>query len=67
VDKYAGATDSTLQHIRYLRDGVFQGEWSGEAAARDALRQRDAIGSGPAEDLVAYQNFAQDMRSGLLR
>jgi hypothetical protein len=67
VDKYAGATDATLQRIRYLREGVFRGDWSAEAAAREALKKRSDLGSGPVEDLVALQNFAQDMRSGLLR
>jgi len=67
VDKYAGATDSTLQRIRYLRDGVFRGEWTREAAVRAALKQRDDLKSGAAEDLAAYQNFAQDLRSGMLR
>jgi hypothetical protein len=67
VDKYAGASDTTLQHIRHLRDGVFRGTWSPEAAARDAIRRGADLGSAPAEDRAAYQNFAQDMRSGLLQ
>lgn len=67
VDKYAGASDLTLQRIRYLREGVFRGTWTAEAAAREALKKRAVLESAPAEDLAAYQNFAQDMRSGLLR
>jgi hypothetical protein len=67
VDKYAGASDITLQRIRYLREGVFRGSWSPEAAARDALRKEADLGSVAAEDHAAFQNFAQDMRSGLLR
>jgi hypothetical protein len=66
VDKYAGASDATLQRIRYLREGVFRGTWSPEAAARDALKEsRDP--SVLNEDLAALKNFAEDMRSGLLR
>jgi len=64
VDKYAAASDSTLQQLRYLREGVFLKYWSAEEAARDALRRAKDFGSGPAEDLSAFQTFAQDMRSG---
>jgi hypothetical protein len=64
VDRYAGASDLTLQQIRYLREGVFLRSWSPEQAAHSALKKRTAIEeSGPAEDLGAYQNFAHDMRS----
>jgi hypothetical protein len=63
MDKYAGASDSTLQEIRYLREGVFLKYWSAEEAARDALRRKNDLRSGPAEDLAAFQNFAQDMLS----
>jgi hypothetical protein len=63
VDKYSGASDSTLQEIRYLREGVFLRYWTAEAAARDALGRKRDLGSGPAEDLAAFQNFAQDVRA----
>jgi len=39
--------------------------WVPEQAAREALKKRSALGSGPAEDLAALQSFAQDMRSGV--
>ena len=67
VDKYAGATDATLQRIRYLREGVFRGDWTPETAAREGLRRRNDLGTGPTEDLAGFQHFAMDMRSGLLR
>lgn len=67
VDKYGGASDATLQQLRYLREGVFLNSWTPEQAAREALKRRSALGSSPAEDLAAFQNFAQDMRSGALR
>jgi hypothetical protein len=63
VDRYAGATDSTLQQLRYLREGVFVKSWTAEAAASDALRRRNDLHSGPAEDVAAFRNFAEDMRS----
>jgi len=64
VDKYAGASDVTLQQLRYLREGVFSRAWTPEQAAREALKKRSALGFGPSEDLAALQNFAQDMRLG---
>ena len=63
IDRYAGATDSTLQQLRYLREGVFLRSWTAEAAAADALRRRNDLNRGPAEDVAAFWNFAQDMRS----
>jgi hypothetical protein len=63
LDKYAGASDSTLQQIRYLREGVFLKYWTAEEAARDALRRKNDLRSGPSEDMAAFQNFAQDMQS----
>ena len=41
MDKYAGASDSTLQEIRYLREGVFLKYWTAEQAAQDALRTEE--------------------------
>lgn len=62
VDKYAGASDSTLQQLRYLREGVFLKYWTSEEAARDALTRAADFRTGPSEDLLAFQNFAQDIR-----
>jgi hypothetical protein len=67
VDKYGGASDAALQQLRYLREGVFLRSWTPEQAAREALKRRNALSSGPVEDLAALQNFVQDMRSGDLR
>lgn len=63
MGRYAGASDSTLQQIRYLREGVFLKDWSPESAAKDALERKKMLGSGPQEDLDAFQNFASDMRA----
>jgi len=65
MDKYAGASDVTLQELRYLREGVFLKSWTPEQAAGEALKKRSALGAGPVEDLAALQNFAQDMRPGI--
>jgi len=67
MDKYAGASDSTVQQLRYLREGVFLKYCSAEEAAHDALRRAKDFGSGPAEDLSAFQNFAQDMKLGVAK
>ena len=64
IDRYAGASDSTLQQLRYLREGVFLKYWTPEQAATDALRRRDNIPTAPTEDRAAFWNFAQDMRTG---
>jgi len=63
IDKYAGASDSTLQQIRYLREGIFLKDWSAETAAIDALDRKKGLASGLAEDAAAFQNFANDMRA----
>jgi len=64
VDKYAGASDSVLQQLRYLRDRVFVEQLTPEVAAGEALRRRsDLVRGGSAEDLAAFQHFAQGMRS----
>jgi hypothetical protein len=65
VDKYAGASDITLQHLPYLREGVFLRSWNPEQVASEALKRRSGLESGTAEDLAALQYFAQDMRSRL--
>ena len=65
VDKYAGASDATLQQLRYLRESVFLKRRTPEEAAREALRLRDVrLRSAP--DPAAFQSFAQDMRSAAL-
>jgi len=64
VDRYAGASNATLQEIRYRREGVFLRSWSPEQAAHWSEKQRAALPpSAPSEDSAAYWNFAADMRS----
>ena len=67
IDKYGGASDSTLQQIRYLREGVFLKYWTPEAAAQSALQRRAELKNSPPEDLAAFYNFAQDMRTTATR
>jgi len=63
ADKYGGASDDTLQRLRYLREGVFLKQWTAEYAAREAVARRDLLKNPSAEDIAALQNFAQDMRT----
>ena len=63
VDNYAGASDATLQRLRYLREAVLLRAWTPEQAAQDALNRRDALPSAPEEDRAAFYRFAMDMRS----
>jgi hypothetical protein len=63
VDKYAGASDATLQRLRYTREAVLFRAWTPEQPAQDALKRRDALPSGPEEDRAAFYRFAVDMRS----
>jgi hypothetical protein len=62
IDVYAGASDATLQRLRYVRDAVFVRSWTTEQAARDAQNRRAALGPGSTEDASALQKFAADMR-----
>ena len=64
VDRYAGASDVTLQELRYFREGVFLGRWTADQAATEVLKRRNALGAGAAEDSAALWNFAEDMRTG---
>jgi hypothetical protein len=67
VDIYGGASDATLQRLRYVRDAVFVRTWTTEQAARDAQNRRAALAAGSTEDAFALQNFAADMRLEPLR
>jgi hypothetical protein len=63
ADKYAGASDATLQLLRYYREAVFLRGWTPEEAANQALKiRRGRRSSDPPENLAALQNFAEDMR-----
>jgi hypothetical protein len=61
IDKYGGASDATLQRLRYVRDAVFVGSWTTEQAAQDALQRRGSLLRTTPEDGAALQNFAEDM------
>jgi hypothetical protein len=67
LDKYAGASDATLQHLRYLRDAVFNRQLTPEQAGREALNLRDSLSPRVAEDVTALQAFTKDMRGEVLR
>jgi hypothetical protein len=63
ADKYAAASDATLQQLRYLRESVFLKQRSPDAASREALRLRGGV-HGSAEDLSAFAAFSSDINSG---
>lgn len=67
VDKYARASDTTLQRLRYLRDAVLNRRLTPEQSAREALNLRDSLTPRVAEDAAALQTFAEDMRVEALR
>ena len=58
MDKYGGASDSTLQRLRYLRDAVFRKQLTRAQAGAAAL----AIVPGSPEDGAALRHFARDMK-----
>jgi hypothetical protein len=62
IDIYAGASDATLQRLRYVRDAVFVKSWTTEQAARDAQNRGAALPAGAIEDASALHNFAAAMR-----
>lgn len=62
IDTYAGASNSTLQRLRYLRDAVLNRALTPEQASRDALNRRVALAPGATEDASALQAFADGMR-----
>jgi hypothetical protein len=66
IDIYGGASDATLQRLRYVRDAVFVRTWTTEQAARDAENRRASSPPG-STDATALQNFALDMRLEPLR
>jgi hypothetical protein len=65
TDRYAAASDVTLQKLRYLREGVFLDAWSPHEAARVALEWRGRPGYASSEDVAALQNFAEDMGAAI--
>lgn len=62
VDRYAGATDATLQSLRYLRESVFLKQRTPRQAGELALAS--AARTTVAEDARAWRAFAEDMGVG---
>lgn len=58
MDKYGGASDLTLQRLRYLREAVFRRQLTRAQAAAAAL----AIVPRSPEDGAAVRHFARDMK-----
>lgn len=64
MEKYAGASDATLQMLRYFREAVFLKGWTPEQAAREVLKRREGRrGSDAPENIAALQSFVEDMRA----
>jgi hypothetical protein len=59
--RYGGASDATLQRLRYLREAVFLRRLTPEQAAVEAER---ALASGSLDDPEAFAAFAEEMRRG---
>jgi hypothetical protein len=62
IDKYAGASDSTLQHVRYLRDAVINRKLTPDQAAHQAEALLAALPANSPDDASALKTFADDMR-----
>jgi hypothetical protein len=62
IDKYAAASDTTLQRLRYLRDGVVNRKVTPEQAAQQALALRNTLAANSSDDASALKIFADDMR-----
>jgi hypothetical protein len=58
MDKYGGASDATLQRLRYLRDAVLRKQLTRAQAASAAL----AMVPGSPEDGAAVRHFARDLK-----
>lgn len=63
AERYGGATDTTLQRLRYLREAVFLRSLTPDRAAVNADLSSLALAKGPPEDLAAFSDFAREMRS----
>jgi hypothetical protein len=63
VEKYAGASDSTVQQLRYLREAVLQKAWTPEQASQAASDVRARLATGVTEDSAVLDHFIRDMRT----
>jgi len=63
AEQYGGASDATLQRLRYLREAVFLRSLTPDRAAVNADLAAFALAAGPPEDLAAFTEFAREMRA----
>jgi len=63
VDKYAGASDVTLQQLRYLRESVLRRTRAPDQVVTEALEKRGALSKPAAEDVAAFDHFIQNLRA----
>jgi len=57
VDKYAGASNATLQRLRYLREAVMLRAWTPEQAAQDALKKARCSHQRPRRRSRSFLSF----------
>ncbi len=63
AERYGGASDATLQRLRYLRESVFLRGLTPDRAAVNADLAAFALTAGSPEDLAAFTEFAREMRA----
>ena len=64
VDGYIGATDGTLQQIRYLRSAVLLKQQAPKDAGAQALRYARGLAKPCPGDIAALEYFAKEMGAG---
>jgi|HubBroStandDraft_6_1064221.scaffolds.fasta_scaffold00187_1 hypothetical protein len=67
MQMYGGASDTTLQQLRYLRDGVFSRQLTPEQAANEAMKLKRALKPETVEDVLALDTFAREMQTDVFR
>jgi hypothetical protein len=63
AERYGGATDASLQRLRYLREAVFLRSLTPDQAAVNADLASFALAAGSPEDLAAFTDFARETRA----
>lgn len=64
IDKYCGASEKTLQKLRYLRDAVFRHQMKPEQTIAEVKKIRVSFSSPPSPDARACDYFVADISNG---
>jgi hypothetical protein len=67
LQAYGGASDITLQRLRYVRDAVFSRQLTPEQAANEATKLKEALKPRTTEGLLALDTFGKDMQTDVFR